>query len=296
MSNFSETSSWRGADSPTSAPRPPPARNVDNVDEPSGGSSEWGLGGSHHHSKQSNFSDTSSWRGSQFAESEYGSGEGDDLPVVIVRKPKTPRTKIRAMVEERKLKDEYMQKKAKQKEDKETEKKALPPRTKKGNRGDSFGAHLTAIGDGGGGVGGASGSGAVGGAPAAAAQDEGEGGGVAIAKAAKASAACCSGKAASVDAIMPRSPLSPPSPVKRKSFSTLRLLKEPPSLDALKEKVDEMWELAEKTKMEGAEIDRFACWQYILSDPDLARLIGESQQGDTAKGKAILMAMKEVGR
>ena len=39
------------------------------------------------------------------------------------------------------------------------------------------------------------------------------------------------------------------------------------------------------------EVERTACWDFILADSELARIMGK---GDQAKGKAMLEAMKAV--
>merc|ERR1712159_822563 len=54
-------------------------------------------------------------------------------------------------------------------------------------------------------------------------------------------------------------------------------------------KVHTMW--ADATKDEDGQIERLACWEYILADEELASMQGN---GDAAKGRAILLAMKEV--
>ena len=61
-------------------------------------------------------------------------------------------------------------------------------------------------------------------------------------------------------------------------------------LVVLKAKVDTMWAALEKE--EDGAVERLRCWDYILADDELCRLI---QGGtDAAKGKRILEAMKFV--
>ena len=57
--------------------------------------------------------------------------------------------------------------------------------------------------------------------------------------------------------------------------------------DQLKAKVNSMWKNAAKD--DDDQIERIACWDYILADDELAGLIGTS---DIEKGREILQAMK----
>ena len=57
----------------------------------------------------------------------------------------------------------------------------------------------------------------------------------------------------------------------------------------LKKKVESMWNHI--TKNPDGQVERLACWDFILADQELAALIGT---GDAAKGTEVLQAMKEV--
>ncbi len=63
-------------------------------------------------------------------------------------------------------------------------------------------------------------------------------------------------------------------------------------IDELERKVEELWFIIEKEEKDGEKsVERIKCWNILLADDDLARLIGN---GNLQKGKGILNAMKEV--
>ena len=62
-----------------------------------------------------------------------------------------------------------------------------------------------------------------------------------------------------------------------------------PNMSRLKKKVDAMWVAAPKQK--DGQMERLECWEMILADEELARLVGRSE---AEEGRALLLAMKEV--